>query len=300
MSCGNSCHNSNNECKKTIHIIPVPGPKGRTGPTGYGETGPTGPLGPTGIDGSATLTGATGPTGSLGPTGLSITGPMGPTGAIGTGTTGPTGFIGQTGFTGPTGAGFTGTTGPTGAIGTGFTGPTGLTGPTGESLTGPTGNTGPTGLSITGPTGNTGPTGLSVTGPTGNTGVTGPTGTMQTIAQQVFFASVTSMPTGPTGNFIGSFGYNIDPFSTQILITKPCIAANLYAYCNIITLNPYIFTVRRNDADTLLTCTIISFDSATNTTTQEVFNPGQRLSIRVDIPAPPSAIFTCSLQLIDI
>lgn len=274
MSCGNSCHNYKNECKKTIHLIPVPGPKGKTGPTGPGETGPTGPLGPTGVDGSAASTGATGPTGPIGQTGLSVTGP---TGAIGTGTTGPTGptgQIGSTGFTGPTGASFTG---PTGAIGTG-----------------PTGNTGPTGLSVTGPTGNTGPTGES------GIGVTGPTGPMPIIAQQLFFSSVTLMQTGPTGNFIGAFGQSDDPFSTQLLITKPCIAANLYAFSSIVTLNPYIFTVRRNNIDTLLTCTIITSNSATNLVNQEIFNPGQVLTIRVDIPTPPSAILTCSLQLIDI
>lgn len=141
-----SCNTCNDSCKKTLHIIPVPGPKGRTGPTGYpGVTGPTGPEGPTGVDGSATNTGATGPTG---PTGTSFTGPTGAS------------------FTGPTGASFTGPTGQTGF--------TGATGPTGASLTGPTG------FGATGPTGRTGPTGPSVTGPTGF-GATGPTGPMGSI-----------------------------------------------------------------------------------------------------------------------
>lgn len=274
------------------------GPAGPTGPTGAASTA-AGPTGPTGAAGAA---GATGPTGAAS-TVAGPTGPAGATGPTGAGAAGPTGATGATGATGS--AGFTGATGPTGAAST-VPGPTGATGPAG-----PTGANGPTGAASTipGPTGPqgatgsagaTGPTGASSTvpGPTGPQGATGPAGATGASASGASF-SITSI--GAQGSALPRhFGPNTNVARTieteaETLVPMTCTMRDLFITWNGGSAGfATTFTVRLNQADTALSCTIPDGGSAcSNTGSTASVSAGDKIVLRVtggSLPGTPAPL----------
>lgn len=217
-----------------------------------------GPAGPTGATGAA---GPTGNDGITGPTGISATGPTGPQGEIGPqgiqgiiGPTGNQGLQGIQGITGPTGIqGIQGIIGPTGNQGIqGIIGPTGITGeigPTGDNtvgVQGPQGETGPTG-----PTGTNGEIGL--TGATGATGV-------RIISGILNVGNFGLLPQNDDGYLLTNFSYiNNETFAALVINSSSSLklirlTASVSDQINV---GEYIIiTVRKNNADTLLSLTL--------------------------------------------
>lgn len=134
------------------------------------------------------------------------------------------------------------------AAGSGATGPTGAAGPTG-----PTGAAGAAGA-----TGPTGPTGAA--GAAGATGPTGPTGATGTGPSELYYFV---LGTGTTGDFMkpGSLGASLTVSEAQ-----GQFAARLTGTLSALRVNTTggnagsttTFTVRKNGADTVVTCQIAS------------------------------------------
>lgn len=204
---------------------------------------------------------ATGPTGSAGA--------QGPTGAAGA--VGPTGPQGVPGAIGPTGAaGAPGPTGPQGAVGpTGPTGSQGIAGSTGP--TGADGATGPTGAGVAGPTGPTGPAGSGG----GSFIVGGGTGGANLVANALNFVPMfhggdfsTEAEADQVVPVTGTLSY----FSVR-LEGSPGAAASAKAYT---------FTVRKNGADTTITCMTFEVTMNCSDTTNSVgFSAGDLITIGV-------------------
>jgi len=255
-----------------------PGPQGPAGPTG--ATGATGPTGATGA------TGATGPTGPQGPAGLTFHDAWVNTTAYvvsaavtyggetwiaiensanvtpGSDATkwsklaakGAPGLIGDTGPAGPQGP-----AGPTGA--TGATGPQGLQGLTGA--TGPPGPAGPTGL--TGPQGSAGTSVVILGGGSGST----------------------NLQTGNT-NYVSMFNSYRSATESDVEQVMPVAGtlSNLYVRLDgtagaAASGRSYTFTVRKNTADTAVTCTILeTATSCSDATNSVAFSAGDLISVK--------------------
>ncbi len=277
------------------------GPSGATGPPGPqgnpgtdGAPGPAGPPGPTGPDGAAGPAGPAGPTGAQGPTGADgAAGPAGPTGSQGpAGADGAAGSAGPTGAQGPTGAdgvagpaGPTGSQGPTGADGAaGSAGPTGAHGPTGaDGVAGPAGPTGADGAA--GPAGPTGPAGADgATGPTGPQGASGTSGSLigcnnGNVADNMFLIpwDITENATESNADVPVSSG---TASKLVVAVSDPLEAGESIT-----------IVIRRNGANTALTCTINALASTcSDLVNSEVFNDGDLLSIRYDEVGGPTEV----------
>ena len=189
--------------------------------------------------------GATGVAGAPGPAGApGVAGPVGPAGPIG-----PQGLPGDTGATGPAG--------PVGA--TGAAGSNGATGSNGAP--GADGATGPTGA--TGSAGATGPTGPSG-GPAMIGGSTGTANLCNNCFMGMFQAG--------TSTTESQFQQNV-PFDGTL--------ANLYVRAEgTVGGTSIVYTVRKNDADTAVTCTMTSAQSTCSDTANSVaFSAGDLISI---------------------
>jgi hypothetical protein len=267
-----------------------------------GATGATGAEGPQGVAGATGATGVQGPIGATGATGPQ--GPQGPTGTQGTqGVTGATGAQGPQGVAGPTGAtgsqGPQGVTGPTGATGAqGVSGPTGATGATGS--TGAQGVTGPAG-----PTGATGSQGLQgVTGPTGATGAIGATGA--TGAQGATGTSLALVGGNHTNLNNNQFLMPWDTTDSDTESTVDVPVTSGVASKLLFRLETPLaggqtatLTLRKNGADTALTCTITSSSTAatcTDFTHTVTFADGDMLSTRYNEAGNPNTRVKYSFQ----
>jgi len=165
-------------------------------------------------------------------------------------------------------------------------GPTGLQGPTGP--TGPMGPMGPQGLTgATGPQGPTGPTGP--TGATGPAGATGPTGPSQVIigggsgidplcrSYICYLGIFESRETSEESKTLQIMPFNITLRNFNVRVNNSPGSAKSYT-----------FTVRKNNVDTALTCTISDSNTSCSDTSNNVnFNASDRLSIKV-VPNPSS------------
>jgi len=198
-----------------------------------------------------------------------VTGPEGPTGPQGPqgpqGVTGPEGPTGAQGVTGPEGA--TGPQGPQGA--TGATGPTGDTGPAGA-----TGATGATGQGTTGATGPTGPAGPAATQIIGGGGADSDAQNNNNVFVGLFLddASTTEAPALQSM----AIGGSLDNFNVR-LSTAPG------------TGDSYTFTVRLNEANTALSCTISGSATSCSDTGAVAVTAGQAISILVDPTNDPAS-----------
>lgn len=191
-------------------------------------------------------------------------GPAGATGAVGaTGATGPAGSNGAAGAVGATGStGVGGAAGPAGA--TGATGATGSAGSGGAA--GVTGATGPAGSAgSVGPTGATGPVGA-----TGATGATGPDGDNRTGFYWSSNTPIGSATTEYLGQNAGA------PVGTQEggwqHSTSAQTLTQIQAKINgtALTTDSLVLTLRVNQVDTALTCTIAATTTSASLTGQSV------------------------------
>jgi hypothetical protein len=261
----------------------VAGPTGPQGPAGPpGATGPQGPQGdpgpasPPGADGAAGPAGPQGPQGDPGPAG-----PQGPQGDPG-----PAGADGADGADGAPGAqGPQGDPGPVGPQGPqGDPGPAGADGADGADgapgAQGPQGDPGPAGPQ--GPQGDPGPQGAP--GPAGADGVDGADGTSGSLiggnhanqASGLFLMpwDVTQSATEGNVNVPVSSGT-----ASKLVLT---VSANLSGATATLTL-------RKNGANTALTCTIPSGQSTcTNLVDSIPFADGDLLSLRYDETGAPN------------
>jgi hypothetical protein len=281
----------------------APGTPGATGAQGI--RGPTGPTGASGVTGATGATGSTGLAGSTGPTGTAgVTGAAGISGATGTtGLQGVQGIQGATGGTGPTGAsGIAGPTGPTGAPGitgaAGATGATGGIGPTGQA--GTVGNAGATGAAgATGPPGPTGDAGgsgpIGLTGPTGAQGPTGPTGSASSISTSLLFSGGASNLSN--GNFVGV----ADDTSIEAKVQQVMAVGGTFTGLTCFIVTPpsadLTFTLRKNGADTTLTCTIPSGLNSASGTGSVAFSVGDLIDIRCPSSNVPASAGSFALAV---
>jgi hypothetical protein len=193
---------------------------------------------------------------------------------------GPKGDMGDPGPQGPKGD--KGDTGPQGPIG-----PTGATGPQGpQGIQGPKGDTGDMG-----PTGLQGAAGLpgekGDKGDKGDTGAVGPTIMMGTSGGSSLSG------TQPRYGILGGSGINSKEGSVQQVLPVAGIANNFYVR---ISTQPgsgksYTFTLRKNSADTPLTCTIIGTATACNNDSDAIsLNSGDVISIKITPNSNPSSV----------
>jgi hypothetical protein len=248
-----------------------PGPDGPIGPQGpQGATGPIGPIGPQGT------TGAQGPQGDPGPQGDS----MSFDGAWGVGTTyasldvvtfGGSSYVsladdntGNQPDTSPASWALLAQKGDTGSQGD--AGPQGTQGPQGDA--------GPQG--IQGPPGTPGPPGPP--GPTGGNPLIGGTSGTQNVRD---------------ARFIGMFSTNLNAIETlvQNVIPAPGTVKNVYVFVETAPTagRSWTFTLRRNGADTPVTCTILGdgvLRTCSDTINSEAFAAGDLISIRISASTP--------------
>ena len=275
------------DCKTSDRIfsLGLVGPMGATGASGIsGETGPTGATGAVGIPGKVGPIGSTGMPGSTGASGIQGNpGDAGPAGA-----TGESGQIGSTGPTGLPGAiGATGSEGPMGRQGD--SGPTGASGRQGEAgATGVQGDMGPTGA--------VGPTGSSGFGETGATGVSGPTGsTGPAGADGYTILSGSGNPNEGSDRFSasGAFTEDTSEADRQTLMPEGIVNALLVRVSTAPGAGKsWTITVRKNEANTALTCSISDANLTCSDAAHPVlFSSGDLLSILIHpgTPNPTSA-----------
>jgi hypothetical protein len=301
------------------------GPQGLQGPTG--ATGAIGPQGPQGLQGVTGSVGAVGPAGAVGPQGQTgATGSQGPVGATWRNgwdaaaayvpsdivAFGGASYIALTSNTGsqPDGAlgtdwdlvaargvdglaGATGAQGVAGATGaTGADGPTGAQGATGaQGLTGATGATGAQGVAgATGATGADGPTGPQ--GPIGLTGATGATGS-QGLAGTSAALVAGNHPNVSDGQFL--MPWDITQSSTESSEDIPVAAGT--ASRLILRIGTALsgsqtatLTLRKNGADTAVTCTVPNNGtSCTDYVNSVSFADGDILSIKYNETGSPNS-----------
>jgi Collagen triple helix repeat (20 copies) len=178
---------------------------------------------------------------------------------------GPQGGLGPPGPAGPFG--------PAGSIGqNGAAGATGATGPAG-----PQGPTGPQGA--TGSTGSQGPTGPS--GATGTAGATGATGASG--GAPVIGGSTGAGTTLCNNCFMGMFEQGASTTESQFQQNVPAAGTvnNFYVRADgAAGGTSIVYTVRKNGADTAVTCTMTSVQSACSDSTHSVtFAAGDLISI---------------------
>ena len=220
-------------------------------------------------------------------------GPQGPPGADGPpGPQGPTGAQGAPGIQGPEGP--QGPQGPQGAQGPqGLQGAQGLQGPQGPQ--GPTGAQGPQGPQ--GPAGSQGAQGPE--GPQGPQGAQGPQGPAGPEASAT--ASIIGGGTADTNLTTGSVSYvpifsSLPRSGTESEVTQVMPVGGTLSRFSVLLngtpggTNSYAFTVRKNGADTTLTCTITgSAVSCADSSHSVSFETDDTISIKASPTGGPNA-----------
>ena len=220
---------------------PSQGTPGPTGPPGPpGPVGPAGPVGPPGPAGPVDAASADGADGA--------TGPVGPAGAQGP--AGPAGPVGPPGPAGPVeAAGAEGAEGETGPVG-----PAGAQGPVGPAgADGADGATGPVG-----PAGPQGPSAQLIGGGTGE----------EKLEQK----------NSSTG-YVPLFGGSVFVTLNEAKQVMPLAGALSDFYVRLGEGQPYTFTVFKNDAATLITCSTGAGDACSDVIHTVVFAAGDTIAI---------------------